>query len=153
MADIFERYRYVHPDGTAKDWAVRDNGDGTLTTRWGKAGDRLPQRHTRPYRHPGEVNALIRQKRNKGYCPLDRVRIDKHGRVSAASAEDTPKTEDAMYWEVHFIASGEEPALQRRIARLIDTLARYACVDSRADPPTLNGWAVPSPDNRAGQLR
>ena len=49
---VFELYRYDRDDGTGKLWAVRANGDGTITTRWGPGARRdavrvLPQEGTR----------------------------------------------------------------------------------------------------------
>ena len=40
-------YRYRNRDGSSKDWAVRTNPDGSITTRWGKTADRLPGVSTR----------------------------------------------------------------------------------------------------------
>jgi len=35
-------YRHRNSDGSSKDWAVRSNSDGSITTRWGKTADSLP---------------------------------------------------------------------------------------------------------------
>ena len=37
----FELYRFLHPDGRAKEWAYRELGNGDAEIRWG------PQRHLR----------------------------------------------------------------------------------------------------------
>jgi hypothetical protein len=81
----FERYRFTHPDGRAKDWAIRTNPDGTCTTRWGPA-DRLTGMMTRAERYPGEVAALTRRKLRKGYVLLDRVELDGRARLTPRSA-------------------------------------------------------------------
>lgn len=44
--DEFELYRFNHHDGSSKDWAIRDNRNGTFTTRWGKTGPRLTQENS-----------------------------------------------------------------------------------------------------------
>jgi hypothetical protein len=40
--EAYDLYRFTHPDGSSKDWAIRRNPDGTLTTRWGPTGPVLP---------------------------------------------------------------------------------------------------------------
>ena len=49
----FELYRFNHHDGTSKDWAIRDNRNGTFTTRWGKTGPRLTGTAIKLSRHTG----------------------------------------------------------------------------------------------------
>lgn len=71
----YERYRFTHPDGRARDRAIRVNPDGSYTARWGPA-DRLAGTMTRAERYGGEVEALERSKLRKGYVLLDRVALD-----------------------------------------------------------------------------
>ena len=35
MISTWELFRFYHGDGSSKDWAIHDNGNGTVTTRWG----------------------------------------------------------------------------------------------------------------------
>lgn len=89
----FELYRYTHADGSSKDWAIRLNGDGSFTTRWGRTGSRLPQDNTKPLRHPDEVHHLKQAKRRKGYELIGRVEIDNSGNLLTPVKGVTPATQ------------------------------------------------------------
>ena len=43
----YELYRFTHPDGTAKEWAWCDLGNGQAEIRWG-AADQLRQSQVKP---------------------------------------------------------------------------------------------------------
>jgi hypothetical protein len=71
-------FRHRNSDGSSKDWAVKSNSDGSITTRWGKTASCLPSSGTRS----GISQAAIeRQKRNKGYVFVAEVEIDQEGNV------------------------------------------------------------------------
>ena len=54
----YELYRCIRDDGTSKDWAVRMNPDGSITTRWGRTGKKLINIQTRKV----DLEALKRSK-------------------------------------------------------------------------------------------
>jgi len=75
-------FRHRNRDGSSKDWAVRSNSDGSITTRWGKTASCLPSSGTRSGM---SQSAIERQKRNKGYVFVAEVDIDQNGNVTFAS--------------------------------------------------------------------
>ena len=105
----FELYRYTHADGSSKDWAIRLNGDGSFTTRWGRTGSRLPQDKIKPLRHPDEVHHLKQAKRRKGYELIGRVEIDNAGNLLTPVQGVTPATPPVrprimtVYWTIELI--------------------------------------------------
>ena len=74
---LYELYRCIREDGTSKDWAVRINPDGSITTRWGRTGKKLINIQTR------KVNliALKRSKSKKGYIWMGTCEIDGLGQI------------------------------------------------------------------------
>ncbi|MVF24152.1 hypothetical protein EVC37_21445 [Methylocaldum sp. BRCS4] len=147
----YDLYRFTHADGSSKDWAVRRNADGTVTTRWGPTGPVLPQSGTRP----GDKIALERAKRNKGYVAIGPVGIDPEGRVHALdqnpatdSTSEPPK--EALYWRIRIGRSvPREPLLAwgHAVSEAADRLAAaLGCRRSdRADfePGVIGDWRIP----------
>jgi hypothetical protein len=80
----FELYRYTNPDRSTKDWAVRDNGDGTYTSRWGKTGTRLQSKTFN--KNMLSMNEHINSKVSKGYKSIGEVLIDEDGKITSASS-------------------------------------------------------------------
>jgi predicted DNA-binding WGR domain protein len=158
----FELYRYTHPDGSSKDWAVRRNDDGSLTTRWGPTGPVLPQASTRR----GDQIRLENSKRRKGYVPIGEVEIDDQGRVqpvgqAARAARPPEPPEEALYWRLS-LAPGMNPAdllvWSRLTATAVDRLAAAAGLartpQAHFEPGTVQGWSLPATDAAgAGQVR
>ena len=83
MSPLFRLYRYEHGDGTAKEWAYADLGNGTAQIRWGPAG-RLRQTQSKPLRIALE---RAREKRLKGYVAIGRADIDATGAVVLLSRD------------------------------------------------------------------
>jgi hypothetical protein len=77
----FELYRYTHEDGSAKDWAYCDQGNGLALIRWGPAGQ-LRSQQEKPLAVAYE---RAHEKRRKGYQPLGQVQLDERGRVQRPS--------------------------------------------------------------------
>lgn len=75
-------FRHRNIDGSSKDWAVKSNSDGSITTRWGKTASCLPSSGTRSGMSQSTIE---RQKRNKGYVFVAEVEIDQDGNVIFAS--------------------------------------------------------------------
>jgi hypothetical protein len=71
-------YRHCNSDGSSKDWAVRSNSDGSITTRWGKTADSLPGVSNR---YGVKQLDIERQKQAKGYVLVGEVDIDVNGNV------------------------------------------------------------------------
>jgi predicted DNA-binding WGR domain protein len=123
----FELYRYTHADGSSKDWAIRLNGDGSFTTRWGRTGSRLPQDNTKPLRHPDEVHHLKQAKRRKGYELIGHVQIDAAGNLLTSVQGVTPATPPvrprikAVYWSIELTNPGK-PAVRDRLGNRVQAL-------------------------------
>ena len=75
----YELYRCIRDDGTSKDWAVRINPDGSITTRWGRTGKKLINIQTRKI----DPEALKRSKARKGYRWIGAFEIDVLGRIES----------------------------------------------------------------------
>jgi hypothetical protein len=101
----FELYRYTNLDRSTKDWAVRDNGDGTYTSQWGKTGTKFQSKifdkKTR------SMNEHINSKISKGYKLIGQVFIDDHGNITLPSStkpigQDPNPTEDSpcLFWRL-----------------------------------------------------
>ena len=83
MSPLYRLYRYEHGDGTAKEWAYADLGNGTARIRWGPAG-RLRQTQRKP------VHVAIErahEKTFKGYVAVGRADIDATGAVALLSRD------------------------------------------------------------------
>jgi len=81
METRYELYRYQNPDGSSKDWAIRDNGDGTYTKRWGKTGTRLQSKDF-VLNDPDNFWREKQAKERKGYIPVGKFFIDNDGNLS-----------------------------------------------------------------------
>jgi hypothetical protein len=133
-------YRYRHSDGRSKDWAVRANADGTITTRWGRTAPRLPGVSTR---RGVRLFDIEKQKQAKGYVFVAEVEIDSEGYVlfPDLAKPDPPATSGgALYWHIDCRASQETClALASEIRRLIDAI--QSLPDYAAMPhPLWEGW-------------
>jgi hypothetical protein len=153
-------YRYRHSDGRSKDWAVRANADGTITTRWGRTAARLPGVSTR--RGVRQFD-LEKQKQAKGYVFVAEVEIDSEGHVlfPEPAKPDPPATSGgALYWHIDCRASQETClALVSEIRRLIDVI--QSLPDHAVMPhPIREGWQRLSdlalgaePFSQSGQIK
>jgi hypothetical protein len=90
----FELYRYAHSDGTAKEWAWREESGVGMEVRWGPEG-RLVQKATYSLdqRRPVMQRALAKQR--KGYRFVGWCRIDPSGRPVDMREPDGPQREPA----------------------------------------------------------
>jgi hypothetical protein len=75
----FELYRYSHSDGTAKEWAWREESGVGMEVRWGREG-RLVQQATYPTSKRRMVMERALAKQRKGYRFVGWCRIDPSGR-------------------------------------------------------------------------
>ena len=75
----FELYRYTHPDGSAKEWAWREQPGVGMEVRWSRAG-RLVQKAVYPPSRRREVIERALAKQRKGYHFVGWCRIDEAGR-------------------------------------------------------------------------
>ena len=75
----FELCRYTHADGTAKEWAWREESGVGMEVRWGRAG-RLVQQATYPLDQRRQVMQRALAKQRKGYRCVGWCRIDPSGR-------------------------------------------------------------------------
>jgi hypothetical protein len=157
---VWRLYRYRHGDGRSKDWAVRANADGTITTRWGRTAARLPGVSTR--RGVRQFD-LEKQKQAKGYAFVAEVEIDSEGHVlfpEPAQPDPTATSGGALYWHIDCRASQETClALASEIGRLIDAI--QSLPDHAAMPhPIREGWQRlnnlalgAEPFSQSGQIR
>ena len=83
----FELYRFVHADGTAKEWAYSDLGTGQAEVRWGPE-DQLRQSQVKPL---WEAQGRAADKLRKGYRHIGTNWLDASGsRVSVLKPTKTP---------------------------------------------------------------
>jgi len=75
----FELYRYSHSDGTAKEWAWREEAGVGMEVRWGREGS-LVQKATYPLNQRRQVMQRALAKQRKGYRFVGWCRIDPSGR-------------------------------------------------------------------------
>ena len=136
-------YRYRNRDGSSKDWAVRTNPDGSITTRWGKTADRLPGVSTRSGVRQFEIE---KQKQAKGYVFVAEVEIDSEGKVFLPGQvmPELPEAPlpaiGALYWHIECRADPDTClTLAIEIRRLLDVM--QALTENRANPEqTWPGW-------------
>jgi hypothetical protein len=83
----FELYRFTHADGTAKEWAYSDLGNGQAEVRWGPE-DQLRQSQVKPLR---EAQGRAADKLRKGYRHIGTNWLNDSGsRVSVLKPTKTP---------------------------------------------------------------
>jgi hypothetical protein len=177
--DEFELYRFNHHDGSSKDWAIRDNRNGTFTTRWGKTGPRLPGEKTKPLRHSLEVVDLTNSKLQKGYAHVGTVFMDSDGNLhgptqtkQAGAAQKLPtkpksgNRSGAVYWDVKIDGQLVSQARQALGSQILTIAGQIKSVGSFKLPPSWDGWAklagfadekgptdMNAPDGLSGQVR
>ena len=144
-------YRHRNSDGSSKDWAVRSNPDGSITTRWGKTANSLPCVSNR---YGVKQLDIERQKKAKGYVLVGAVDIDVNGNVVFPG--NTPATQsqgpdanpeplstppvESLYWTIECRAKqAVRVDLGIEVRRLIGAI--QALSDSHATPDQeWNGW-------------
>jgi len=143
-------YRHRNSDGSSKDWAVRSNPDGSITTRWGKTASCLPGVSNRSGVKQFDIE---KQKQAKGYVYVAEVDIDGDGNVvfpgktSPANQPQIPDPEpvptppvEALYWTIECHAKlAIRVDLGNEVRRLIGAI--QALSDGHATPELeWNGW-------------
>ncbi|MDO9005888.1 MAG: hypothetical protein Q7V20_20785 [Aquabacterium sp.] len=136
-------YRHRNADGSSKDWAVRTNPDGSITTRWGKTAPRLAGANTRSGIRQSDIE---REKQAKGYVFVAEVDIDGTGNVSIQivpapdpqpSKPSPPTPVVALYWHIDCRTNRQtRKALAAEIKRLVGVI--HTLSDSEARPE--QGW-------------
>ncbi len=152
--DEFELYRFNHHDGSSKDWAIRDNRNGTFTTRWGKTGPRLTGEKTRRMTVPDEVLGLKSAKMGKGYAFIGSVFMDSAGNLQgqpqtkqAGAAQKLPvkpksgNRSEAVYWDVKIDGQLVGQARQALGSQILTIAGQIKSVGSFNLPPNWDGWA------------
>ena len=136
-------YRHRNPDGSSKDWTVRTNPDGSITTRWGKTTDRLPGVSTRSGVRQFDIE---RAKQAKGYVFVAEVEIDSEGKVFLAGQVMPEPPEPplpaigALYWHIECRDNPDTGlALAIAVRRLLGIM--QALSENSANPEqTWPGW-------------
>ncbi|OQW71210.1 MAG: hypothetical protein BVN35_16715 [Proteobacteria bacterium ST_bin11] len=147
-------YRHRNSDGSSKDWAVRSNSDGSITTRWGKTASCLPGVSNRSGVRQFDIE---KQKQAKGYVLVGEVDIDVNGNVvfpgktsatqSQAPEPDsnpeplpTPPVVEALYWTIECRAKrAVRMDLGIEVRRLIGAI--QTLTEHRSKPEQdWNGW-------------
>ncbi|UOA07340.1 hypothetical protein [Methylobacter sp. S3L5C] len=136
-------YRHRNSDGGSKDWAVKTNPDGSITSRWGKTAARLPGVSTRNGIRQFDIE---RQKQAKGYVFVAEVDIDSEGQVflSGQAMHEHPESPlpaiGTLYWHIEYRANpATGMALASEIRRLFDVvqaLTEYEAIHEQ----TWSGW-------------
>lgn len=132
---VYDLYRYDHPNGGAKEWAVAIV-DGQVTVRYGKAGSLVnggkPQaRYTDVH---AEMNRRIRDKTRKGYRYVDRVAIHTDGswvstKDGRSDSEQRPEPkassddEETVFFEIRVRNAGMFPEFLRACREACDRLS------------------------------
>jgi hypothetical protein len=146
-------YRNRNSDGSSKDWAVRSNSDGSITTRWGKTADSLPGVSNR---YGVKQFDIERQKQAKGYVLVGAVDIDVNGNVvfpgkTSATPSQWPESDanpvsvppppvEALYWTVDCHAKQAiRVELGIEVRRLIGVIQSVS--DQQSEPEQdWDGW-------------
>jgi hypothetical protein len=136
-------YRYRNRDGSSKDWAVRTNPDGSITTRWGKTADRLPGASTRNGVRQFDIE---KRKQAKGYVFVAEVEIDSEGKVFLPGQVMPEPSEPplpaigALYWHIEWRAdpdTGLALAIEvRRLLGIMQALSEQETTPGQSWP----GW-------------
>ncbi|MEI8573900.1 MULTISPECIES: hypothetical protein [Methylomonas] len=146
-------YRHHNSDGSSKDWAVRSNSDGSITTRWGKTADRLPGVSNRYGLKQPDIE---RQKQAKGYVLVAEVDIDVNGNVvvpgkTPATSSQLPEPDanpesvpappvEALYWTIDCHAKQSiRVELGIEIERLIGVIQSVSDQQSKPEQD-WDGW-------------
>ena len=133
-------YRYRNRDGSSKDWAIRTNPDGSITTRWGKTAARLPGVSTRRGVRQFDIE---REKQTKGYVFVAEVGIDSEGNVflpGQVMPEPQPPPVGALYWHIECRANPDtRAALTGEIRRLLDVMQSLSGNETLPDQ-SWAGW-------------
>ena len=146
-------YRHRNKDGSSKDWAVRSNSDGSITTRWGKTADSLPSVSNR---YGVKQLDIERQKQAKGYVLVGAVDIDLNGNVvfpvrtsatpsqwheSDANPVSLPAPPiEALYWTVDCHAKQSiRMELGIEVRRLIGVIQHLSTGHATSEQE-WNGW-------------
>lgn len=85
MSCTYNLYRYQNSDGSTKDWAIRNNRDGTYSKRWGKTGTKLRSEDFQG--NSTDVWREISSKTRKGYESIGFAFISEDGVVTMSSKE------------------------------------------------------------------
>lgn len=82
----FELYHYTQADGSAKEWAYHDLGNGQAIVRWGPANALSRQQHCTA----AKARQRAREKLRKGYVHLGQVSLNQHGFRPLSTAASAP---------------------------------------------------------------
>jgi hypothetical protein len=133
----YELYRCIREDGTSKDWAVRINPDGTVTTRWGRTGRKLINIQTRRV----DPEHLKRSKANKGYFRIGVFDIDVLGLLipenSTIQGSDIAEAPLILQWQLAFGASVVRRDLDAWRERVIVALNAHGVLLEEASIPDV----------------
>lgn len=150
----YELYRCTREDGTSKDWAVRINPDGTVTTRWGRTGRKLINIQTRQV----DPENLKRSKAKKGYFRIGFFYIDvlgvlipENSKIQVSAIAEEPLT---IQWQLAFGASVVGSDLYAWRERVIVTLNAHGVLIEEASIPdvTRSGSGLVHCDDSRGLL-
>jgi hypothetical protein len=155
---VVQLFRFTHPDGSSKDWAIRYDTAG-VELYFGKTGKRLQVRTvpvTRCRNHSPALEAEQRmtEQRRQGYQPVGSYVLDRGNRrrltsvsadppVDETPAEATPR---AWYWER--IRRRAEPvlprnALLRQGEAILAVLKRHRLIQAWTTQWQLDEWTSP----------
>ena len=133
-------YRHRNRDGSSKDWAVKTNPDGSITTRWGKTAARLPGVSTRRGVRQFDIE---REKQAKGYVFVAEVGIDSEGNVflpGQVMPEPQPPPVGALYWHIECRANPDTGmAVVNEIRRLLSVIQSLSGNETLPDQ-SWAGW-------------
>ena len=164
-------FRKRNSDGSTKDWAIRTNTDGSITTRWGKTSPCLAGTCIRDGLRQ---EALTKQKLAKGYVFVAEVEIDNFGNVTYPAQTEPEQSQslpgltsvpiEALYWHIDCkatpvvcVAFGIE--LRRLMGNIQFLQAQSQDCDQTQDQ-VWEGWQPllaltlsPEPFTQSGQIK
>jgi hypothetical protein len=166
---IWNLYRKQNSNGSTKDWAIKTNSDGSISTRWGKTASHLPSLSTRNGIRQVDIE---KQKRAKGYVFLAEVEIDDDdGKVTFSKPEhpalnqpEVPMPISALYWHIDCRAEPEvcvEFGIEiRRLMGDIQSLQAQSQEYDQTKDQVWEGWQPllaltlsPEPFTQSGQIK
>jgi len=106
LSVVVSLYRFTHPDGSTKDWAIRHDETG-VEIYFGKTGKRLQMRTVPVTRCRNnspvlEVERRVNEQRRQGYEFVGSCILDQHIRRDLVPVSNDPPAEQppsAWYWE------------------------------------------------------
>jgi predicted DNA-binding WGR domain protein len=146
METLYALYRFNHPDGSAKEWAIAlAPQDNAIEVRFGKEGN-LVQRHLMKTSDPNsEYQKRISEKTGKGYVLVGQYGIDPSGRPFVPSDEvKHAQKSDNISWEFRTRkdVTGQMALVQKALFDLARLLEVYGLAVMESQSVVIGSWKL-----------